>query len=87
MSLETVSPEKLAMLVHHYSEALAHDFGLRPSTGPDWEDLSQQERNRMVAATRLALLDLRSASSGQESCDMSAFAKFTGGSEGKECGC
>jgi hypothetical protein len=58
MSAETVSPEKLAMLLHHYREALAPDFGLRPSTSPDWEDLSQDERNRMVAATRLALLDL-----------------------------
>jgi hypothetical protein len=58
MSAETVSPERLAILLHHYSEALAPDFGLRPSTSPDWEDLSQAERNRMVAATRLALLDL-----------------------------
>ena len=58
MSAETVSPEKLAMLLHHYREALAPDFGLRPSTSPDWEDLSQHERNRMIAAARLALLDL-----------------------------
>jgi hypothetical protein len=58
MSTETVSPERLAMLLHHYSEALAPDFGLRQSTGPEWRDLSQNERNRMVAATRLALLDL-----------------------------
>jgi hypothetical protein len=61
MSIETVSPEKLAMLVHHYSEGLAPDFGLQPSTSPDWDDLSQDERKRMVAATRLALLDLSSA--------------------------
>lgn len=52
MSAETVSPERLAILLHHYREALAPDFGLRPSTRPDWEDLSQDERNRMVAATR-----------------------------------
>jgi hypothetical protein len=30
MPVETVSPEKLAMLVHRYGEALAPDFGLRP---------------------------------------------------------
>jgi hypothetical protein len=85
MSTETVSPEKLAMLLHHYSEALAPDFGLRPSTSPDWEDLSQDERNRMVAATRLALLDLRTTPSHTPT-DM-PFPGFRGGSEGKECGC
>jgi hypothetical protein len=86
MSTETVSPERLAMLLHHYSEALAPDFGLQPSTSPDWEGLSQDERNRMVAATRLALLDLRAAPSHSTSSDM-PFPGIRGGSEGKECGC
>jgi hypothetical protein len=87
MSIETVSPEKLAMLVHHYSEALAPDFGLQPGTSPDWDNLSQDERKRMVAATRLALLDLSSALLRRGPCDMLAFPEFAGGSEGKECGC
>jgi hypothetical protein len=86
MSTETVSPERLAMLLHHYSEALAPDFGLRSSSSPDWEDLSQDERNRMVAATRLALLDLSAAPSHSASSDM-PFLGIRGGSEGKECGC
>jgi hypothetical protein len=70
MPTETVSAERLAMSLHHYREALAPDFGLQPSTSPDWEDLSQVERKRMVAATRLALLDLRSASSYRSSSEM-----------------
>jgi hypothetical protein len=86
MSAEMISPERLAMLLYHYSEALAPDFGLQPSTSPEWGNLSAGERNRMVAATRLALLDLRSAPSHTSSTDMT-FPGFRGGSEGKECGC
>lgn len=85
MSAETVSPERLARLLYHYSEALAPDFGLEPSTSPEWRDLSAGERHRMVAATRLALLDLRTAPAHGSSSEM-AFAEFRGGSEGKECG-
>jgi hypothetical protein len=87
MSIEAVSPEKLAMLVHHYREALAPDFGLRPSASLEWEDLSLQERHRMIAAARLALLDLRSAPLQRSSCDMPPVPEFVGESEGKECGC
>jgi hypothetical protein len=86
MSAETVSPERLAMLLHHYSEALAPNFGLRPSSSPDWEDLSPDQRKRMVAATRLALLDLRSMPSHRSPTDM-PFPGFMGETEGKECGC
>ncbi len=83
---ETVPAERLAMLVYHYSEALAPDFGLQRGTGPDWSDLSQGERNRMVAATRLALLDLNNAALHNRSRDM-AFPECENGTEGKECGC
>jgi hypothetical protein len=86
MSTETVSPERLAMLLHHYSEALAPDFGLRPGTSPEWEGLPAGERSRMVAATRLALLDLRASPAHRDPSDM-PFPGLGGGSEGKECGC
>jgi hypothetical protein len=85
MSVETVSPEKLAMLVHHYREALAPDFGCRSSVSPDWEELSKEERNRMIAATRLALLDLRDEHLHRVSGGL--VAGIVGASEGKECGC
>jgi hypothetical protein len=87
MSAEIVSPEKLAMLVHRYREALAPDFGCRPSTCPEWEELSQEERNRMVAATRLALLDIRSEHRQMGFGELPAVAQLTGGTEGKDCGC
>lgn len=87
MSVETVMPEKLAMLVHHYSEALAPDFGCTPGLSPEWEELSAEERNRMVAATRLALLDLRAAPSQGISSERPPFPSLSEGTEGKECGC
>ena len=87
MSIETVFVQKLAMLVHHYREVLAPDFGLRQSASPEWDDLSQQERTRMVAAIRLALLDLRTSPIHTSLCDVPSFSEFSGGSEGKECGC
>jgi hypothetical protein len=86
MSAEMVMPEKLAKLVHHYREALAPDFGCRQNLSPEWEELSQEERNRMVAATRLARLDLRAAPSQRISSDLPSAPGFAGGSEGKECG-
>jgi hypothetical protein len=84
MSLDIVLPEKLAMLVHRYREALAPDFGCRSSASTDWEDLSQEERSRMVAAIRLALLDLRSSHLQR---NPSEYSGVGAGSEGKECGC
>jgi hypothetical protein len=61
MSIQEVSPEQLAELFHHYHQALAPDFGC-PSTrnNEQWERVPQQERNRLVAAARLALLELSS---------------------------
>ncbi|MGA3125847.1 MAG: hypothetical protein ABSD13_03955 [Candidatus Korobacteraceae bacterium] len=87
MSVETATPERLAMLLHHYREALAPDFGLRRSACTEFGDLSQQERSRMIAAMRLALLDLQSEPSYGGPCEMLAVPDATGGSEGKECGC
>jgi hypothetical protein len=63
MIVEDLSPEKLATLLHHYREALAPDFGLASNVSTEWEELSAPERQRMIAATRLALLDLRTAKS------------------------
>jgi len=84
MSTEMVMPERLAKLVRHYREALAPDFGCRQNLSPEWEELSQEERNRMVAATRLALLDLQVAPSRNISNGPSV---DYAGTEGKECGC
>jgi hypothetical protein len=59
MSIKEVSAEQLARLFHLYHEALAGDFsGLRNDSHPAWNEIPEPERKRMIAALRLALLDL-----------------------------
>ena len=59
-SIQDVSAEELARLLHHYRGALAHDFDSHPGDGGNtsWDRTSQNERKLMVAAARLALLEL-----------------------------
>ena len=59
MSLQEVLPEQLAELFHHYHQALAPDFARDTKANPEsWEQVPSQEKNRMIAAARLALLEL-----------------------------
>ncbi|MGA3211346.1 MAG: hypothetical protein ABSD20_08555 [Terriglobales bacterium] len=59
MSIQDVSAEHLAELFHHYHEALGTDIGCRDNPNMEgWEHILPQERKRIVAATRLALLEL-----------------------------
>ncbi len=61
MSFQDISAEQLAMLFHHYHEALGPDFGCaRKSIRTSWQEIPQQEKSRMVAAARLTLLELDS---------------------------
>jgi hypothetical protein len=65
MSIQEVSPEQLAELFHHYQQALAPDFGCPVATDAEpWEEMPPQEKNRLIAAARLAVLEL--AASGKE---------------------
>jgi hypothetical protein len=59
-SIKDVSAEELAKLFHHYRGALAHDFGAdgNGEVGSNWERAPQNERKLMIAAARLALLEL-----------------------------
>jgi hypothetical protein len=59
-SIEDVSPEQLAKCFYHYHGALAHDFcaNREGEAGSCWDRASQQERKLMIAAARLALLEL-----------------------------
>jgi len=67
MSIQEVSAEQLAELFHHYHQALGPDFGGAASSTPEsWNQVSQQERNRMVAAARLAILEVASTSERPE---------------------
>jgi hypothetical protein len=67
MSIQEVSAEQLRELFHHYQGALASDFGC-PSEDrrQSWNDVPVEERNRMTAAARLALLELESSDSERE---------------------
>lgn len=61
MSIQEVSAEQLAQLVHHYHTALAPDFGSsNESESGSWEEVPENRRNRLIAAIRLALLDMAS---------------------------
>jgi hypothetical protein len=76
-SIQSVSAEELARLFHHYQEALAHDFDCRAredETASSWDQTPQNERKLLVAAARLALLEL-AATSEPESENRRYFAK------------
>jgi hypothetical protein len=59
-TIQDVSAEQLAKLFHHYREALAQDgsgHGIKEDPS-SWDRTPQNERKLMVAAARLALLEL-----------------------------
>ena len=67
MSIQEVSAEQLAELFHHYHQALGPDFGCASKPNAEtWEQEPQPERGRLVAAARLALLELASTASEPE---------------------
>jgi hypothetical protein len=59
-----VPPERLAELFHHYHQALTREVsGKRGEERGSWSEVPPQEKNRLVAAARLALLELESTTS------------------------
>ena len=61
-----VSAEQLAKLFHHYREALTRD--VNPDNRAEtltWEDTPREERNLLIAAAELALLDLSEAETSE----------------------
>ncbi|HTT21779.1 MAG TPA: hypothetical protein VMG82_22815 [Candidatus Sulfotelmatobacter sp.] len=57
--IQDVKAEQLAKLFHHYQEALAHNGDSSQSdASSSWDRAPQSERKVMVAAARLALLEL-----------------------------
>lgn len=57
-SIQDVSAEELAKLFHHYCGALANDFHCEQQESSAWDRTPQEERKLMVAAARLALMEL-----------------------------
>ena len=76
MSIQDVSAEQLAKLFHHYQTGLTHDFKcpVLEDTAHSWEQTPQNERNTMIAAARLALLEL-AATAEQNNSNRRYFAK------------
>jgi hypothetical protein len=61
MSIQEVSAEQLAELFHHYHQALDPDFERAGNTEHEsWEGVPKREKDRLIAAARLALLELSS---------------------------
>jgi hypothetical protein len=59
MWINEVAPERLAELFHHYQQALAPEVTGKGSEGEaGWKEVPQLEKNRLIAAARLALLEL-----------------------------
>ena len=69
MSIQEVSEEQLAELLHHYHQAMGPDFSCESKPNAEvWEQVPQPEKSRLVAAARLALLELAStARDGEDS--------------------
>ena len=58
-TIQDVTAEQLAKLFHNYREALAHDYVPNEhKQASSWDCTPQSERKLMVAAARLALLEL-----------------------------
>jgi len=83
MSGNRESVEGFAELFHHYYSALAPDFGCPPEEKAEWDELMPNERRRLVAATRLALIEV----DARESCQPPPTVAGREGTEGRECGC
>ena len=61
MSIQEVPAKQLAELFHHYQQALGPDFGCTTQSAPEsWDQVTPQEKSRMVAAARLAMLEVAS---------------------------
>jgi hypothetical protein len=58
MWIEELAPERLAEFIRHYHQAL-EEFGKGSESG-SWKEMANPEKNRLVAAARLILLELDS---------------------------
>jgi len=58
MWIEELAPERLAEFIRHYHQAM-EEFGKGSESG-SWKEMANPEKNRLVAAARLILLELDS---------------------------
>jgi hypothetical protein len=68
MSSQEVFVEQFERLFHHYEEALCHSPEQNSDTQPQsWKLVATDDRNRMVAAARLAILEMEENARLEES--------------------
>ena len=73
MSIQEVSAERFAQLFHHYQQALADSGSPSDIRSSDyhvkdaWENVPPAEKNKLIAATRLALLEVELTPGERES--------------------
>jgi hypothetical protein len=58
MSTQEVFVQQFARLFHHYQEALSPEIEQSSAQSDAWKTVPPDERHRMVAAARLAILEL-----------------------------
>lgn len=64
MWIHEIAAERLAELFNHYQQALTPEMsGSRGEERGCWDEVPPKEKTRMVAAARLALLELESTAS------------------------
>jgi hypothetical protein len=79
MSIQEVAPELLAELFHHYHQAFATDFPCASKPSETWDHVPTREKSRLIAAARLALLEL--AATGREHEDSRRYFAKPGDAE------
>ena len=68
MSIQEVSAERFAQLFHQYQHALTNDSGSAQESAKNaWCDVPASEKNLMIAAARLALLEVELLPSERQS--------------------
>jgi len=87
MATKELTAEALASLFFHYQAALAPDFGCASSESANWDEMPANERQRMIAAARLTLMDLmlRGEAKRTEKSEAGNYGYI--GKEGREWGC
>lgn len=88
MWINEVAPERLAEIFHHYQQALTPDPSAKASgERGGWKEIPQKEKSRLVAAARLALLELESLEREEITKDGAASRQYFAKSGEAEWGC
>ena len=60
MLRDEIRAEQLAEVFHHYQQTLTDNLGGATAPAESWDELSNPERERLISAARLTLMELES---------------------------